>query len=171
MAINNNLNDQSLPGVRGREVTPEEVARRDGYVQGRSDESYVQGNLRSREREDARARANDSAASGMLFGIVLAVLAAGTGVAVYFLAGDRAIQTPVPQVERERVIERETTVIERENSAPAIELPDVQVDVPEVNLPDVNLTEEAPAEPTEALAPQDEAEAVAPEAAQEEAAQ
>lgn len=172
MAINNNLNDQPLPGVHGREATPEEIARRDGYVRGRSDETYVQGHLRNQERADAQARANDSAAGGMLFGIILAILAAGVGAVVYFLTGDRTIPTPAPQVERERVIERETTIIERDNPAPAVELPDVQVDVPEVSLPDINITEEAPADSTEAPVPAAEAEAeAAPDATEGEAAQ
>ena len=47
---NNHPSDQDLSGVRGREATPEEIAQRDGYVRGRTDENYVQQNLRGQER-------------------------------------------------------------------------------------------------------------------------
>lgn len=162
---NNNLSDQSLSGVHGREATPEEVARRDGYVKGRNDENYAQGNLRAQERiaaeSSARARENNSAASGMLLGLVVAALAAGVGAALYFLAGDRSNNVaPVaaPQIE-ERTIERETTVIEREVPTPPVSLPDVQVDVPEVNLPDIDVTNEA-SEPETVAEPEAAAEPV-----------
>ncbi len=173
-----NPNDQPNPnlgGVRGREATPEEIARRDGYVKGRTDENYVQGGLRSQERVAAQAQVNDSAASGMIIGITIAVLAALVGAALYFLTGDRNNVAPVavPQIERERTIEKETTVIEREVPSPDVSLPDVQVDVPDVQVnvpevpaPDVNITNEAPAPAAEPKA-EEPAEAVeAPAAAQ-----
>ena len=161
MATKDNLSNSPNPrldGVTGREPTPEEVARRDGYVQGRSDENYVQGSVRSQERAVAQTRANDSAASGMVLGLFLALLAAGVGAAIYFLTGDRTSVEPVvvPQIERETTIERDTTVIERESPAPAVELPDVNVpdvniQVPDVDVPDVDVTDEtaAPAENAE----------------------
>ncbi|MGB3789829.1 MAG: hypothetical protein WA949_17595 [Phormidesmis sp.] len=156
MAINDNLSNQPPDGVTGREPTPAEVARHDGYVQGRTDENYVQGGVRSQERAVAQARANDNAASGMVFGLCIALLAAGAGAAIYFLMGDRTDVVPVavPQIQKEKTVEKETTVIERESSAPAINLPDVSVpdvniQVPEVKAPDVNITNEAPAAPAE----------------------
>ncbi len=151
MAINDRPSDQNLSGVRGREATPEEIAQRDGYVQGRTDENYVQQNLRGQERVIAQSRADDNAASGMLLGLFIALLAAGVGAALYFLGGDRTAPVAVPQIQKETTIEKETTIIEKDNSQPAVELPDVQVDVP-----DVNITNEAPAEPAaqpEAAAP------------------
>ncbi|MGB7249450.1 MAG: hypothetical protein WBC73_10965 [Phormidesmis sp.] len=154
MAINNNPSDPNadpnIGGVHGREATPEEIARRDGYVRGRTDENYVQGDIRSQERAVAQARANDSAASGLIFGIIIAILAAGVGAAFYFLSGDRSDVAPVavPQIEKETITEKETTIIQKEESAaPPVSLPDVQVEVPEVDVPDVNITNEAPAEP------------------------
>ena len=169
MTTPNNTPEPNMSGVKGRVPTPEEVARRDGYVQGRTDENYVQGNVRGQERAMARAEANDSAASGVLIGLSLAVLATLAGAAVYFLTGDRTDVAPiaVPEViERETVRENntETTIIERETAAPSPSVPDVQIDVPapEVQAPDVNITNEAPAaEP----APEPEPKAVETEAA------
>jgi len=148
---NDNLSDPSLSGVKGRAATPEEAARRDGYVKGRNDENYTQSNLRAQERVVAesrsRARENDSAASGMLLGLIVALIAAGVGAALYFLTGDRTnsvVPVAVPQIEKETT-EKETTIIEREVSAPPVSLPDVQVDLPDVNVPDINVTNEASA--------------------------
>ncbi len=156
MAINDDLSNQPPKGVTGREPTPEEVARHDGYIRGRNDENYVQGSVRSQERAVAQSRANDSAASGMVLGLCIALLAAGAGAAVYFLAGDRTEVAPVvvPQIEREKTTEKETTIIERESPAPAITLPDVNVpdvniQVPDVNAPDVDVTNETPEAPAE----------------------
>lgn len=161
MATNDNLPDQHPDNTIGRQPTPEEVARRDGYVQGRTDENYVQDSARGQERAVAQARANDSAASGIVFGLCIALLAAVAGGAIYFLMGDRTNVDPVsvPQIEKE-TIERETTVIEQEAPAPAVETPaaappDVNIQAPEVNVPDVNVTNEAPEAPanTEETAP------------------
>lgn len=162
-----NQND-NLSGVHGRKATPEEIARRDGYVKGRNDENYVQGSLRSQGRVAAQAQINDSAASGMLIGIIIAILAAVVGGAMYFLTGDRTNVAPiaVPQIEREKTIEKETTIIEREVPSPDVSLPDVQIDVPEIQIeapevsaPDVNVIDETvepkaeePAEAVEAPA-------------------
>lgn len=161
MTTNDNLSNQQPDNTIGRQPTPEEVARRDGYVRGRNDENYVQDSVRSQERAVVQARANDSAASGIVFGLCIALLAAGAGAAIYFLMGDRTEVAPVtvPQIEREKTIERETTVIERESPAPTVDVPDVNVpdvnvpdvniQVPEVDAPDVNITNETPEAPAE----------------------
>ena len=104
-----------------------------------------------------QSRADDNAASGLLLGLFIALLAAGVGAALYFLSGDRTAPVAVPQIQKETTTEKETTIIERDNSQPAVEPPDVQVNVPEVsvpevsapevNVPDVNITNEIPAEP------------------------
>lgn len=152
MAINNHPSDEDLSGVRGREATPEEIAQRDGYVKGRTDENYVQQNLRGQEGAIAQSRADDNAASGLLIGLFIALLAAGVGAALYFLSGDRTAPVAVPQIQKETTTEKETTIIERDNPQPALQLPDVQVDVPAVSVPDVNITNEAPAQPQAAPA-------------------
>ncbi|MGB3571608.1 MAG: hypothetical protein WA901_11430 [Phormidesmis sp.] len=162
--------NQEISGVHGRPATPEELARRDGYVKGRNDENYAQGTIRTHERVAAQAQANDSAASGLLIGLLVALVAAGAGAALYFLTGDRTNTVPVavPQIEKETT--KETTVIEREVPSSDVSLPDVQINVPDVNVPaidapDVNITNEAPepaAAPAAELAPEPKAES-APE--------
>jgi hypothetical protein len=158
MALHNQSDSQSdsqnLRGITGREATPEEVALRDGYVEGRNDEGYQQRDLRRQERAVVQAQANDQAASGMIFGLIVAVLAAGIGAAFYFLSGDRTNLVPVavPQVQKE------TTIIEKQSPAapapaapaPNVTLPDIRINVPEVKVPDVNITNEAPAQPAPA---------------------
>ncbi len=164
MTANNNPNDENLEGVHGRPATPEEVAQRDGYVRGRNDENYAQRNLREQDRAIAQARSDDSTASGLVFGLAIAFLAASVGVAFYFLSSDRT-PAPVaaPQIQKERVVEKETTIIEKQAPAPAESLPDIQVDVPEVKVPDIDITNEpasapAPAESEASAEPPAEAE-------------
>lgn len=113
----------------------EDTAKREGYIQGRSDESYVQRSVRSQERAAANARSTDNAASGMVFGFVIALLAALVGGGFFLLSGDRTtnvLPVSVPDVEAPSVTE--------------IELPDVQVEVPDVEIPDVNIVESEPAD-------------------------
>ena len=152
----NNPNDPNIDGVQGREATPEEIARRDGYVQGRTDENYVQGAVRGQERANAQAIANDSAASGLVVGLMIALLAAGVGAAVYFLARPEPAPVVAPEAEKTPQVQKETvrerTIIERQTPAPA---PDVNISVPETPAPDVNITnqEPAPAEPAPVTEP------------------
>ena len=142
-----NSGNNRLGGVRGRSATSEEIAQRNGYVQGRSDEYAAQNQMRAQERAIAQKRSDSSAANGLLAGFLIAALAAGVGAALYFLTGDRTTPNPVavPQTEKETVREKETTIIEREVPTPDVSLPDVQIDVPDINLPDVNVGSESPA--------------------------
>ncbi|MEL6813926.1 MAG: hypothetical protein AAFP03_03820 [Cyanobacteria bacterium J06598_3] len=131
-------------------TSSEDAAKREAYVRGRNDENYVQKTVRSQERANAQRRVDESASSGVLVGMMIALLAAGVGAALYFLTGDRSNVVPVaaPQIEREvNNTEKETTIIEREVSVPDVSLPDVQVDIP-----DVNITNESP-EPATAPEP------------------
>ena len=168
MAINDNPNNPNIDGVRGREATPEEIARRDGYVQGRNDENYVQGAVRGQERAVAQQTANDSAASGLIVGLMIALLAAGVGAAVYFLSGN-STPTPVvaPEVEQppkvEKEIIREKTIIERNNTTTPAPTPEVNIEAPQAPSPDVNIInqEPAPAEPAAEPAAEPEAEPAA----------
>ncbi len=167
MAINNNPNDPNIDGIHGREATPEEIARRDGYVQGRTDEDYVQGVVRGQDRVNAQAVANDSAASGLVVGLMIALLAAGVGAAIYFLARPEPAPVVAPKIEKAPQVQKETirekTIIEKETPAPA---PDVNISVPEAPAaPDVNITNQAPAPAAPAPAPAAPAAEPAPEPA------
>lgn len=119
----------------------EEAAKREGYVRGRNDENYVQRDLSARERSVVGA--NDSAASGLVFGLIVAMLAVLIGGAFYFLSGDRGnnvVPVAVPQTETETTNEIKLPDVN-------VEMPDVNV--PDVNVPDVNITNQTPAqEPT-----------------------
>ena len=142
-------NRSNIDGVTRRDATPEEVARRDGYVQGRNDENYVQDNVRRQERAAAQTAVNDSATSGLVVGFLIALLAAGIGAAVYFLGRPAPAPVAAPEVEQapqiQREIIRERTLIERENAAPA-PAPEVNVSTPETPAPEVNIINQEPAE-------------------------
>ena len=136
----NNINDKT---VKGRPASPEEIAYRDGYVRGRATEETAQRRYQRLENlqaeQIARSRANESASSGILLGLLLAIIAACIGGVAYYIAREpEAATTDAP-------VERETTIIERtiENSReviqnppevnlPTIEAPDIEVNVPEL---------------------------------------
>lgn len=155
----NNVNDSSINGIQGREATPEEIARRDGYVQGRNDENYVQGSVRAQERAAAQTAANDGAASGLIVGLMIALLAGAVGAAVYFLSTDSTTPVVAPEVEQapkvEREIIKEKTIIERNNTTTPAPTPEVNVETAPAPAPDVNIInqEPAPAEPAPATEP------------------
>ena len=110
--------------------TPSEsAAKREGYIQGRSDESYVQNVARSRARFVDRIQVRESSGTGIIFGLVIAGLALAIGGLFYVANMDRGGVTPVV--------------------LPDVDVPDVQVEVPEVDVsvPDVNVTNEVPAAP------------------------
>ena len=83
-------------------------------------------------REENRAiRENDSAATGLMFGVLLLGLAA-LGCGVYFMS-----QRPAPAPNRTTIIERDkTTTVPTQPSAP----PNVNVTVPNPAPPNVNVT-------------------------------
>ena len=115
--------------------TPSEAAaKREGYVQGRSDESYVQNVARDHARAVDRVQVRESSGTGIIFGLIVAGLAAAIGGFFYIANMDRGGSTPV-------------VLPEVDTDITNVELPDVQVDVPEVSTPDINITNETPAEP------------------------
>ncbi len=158
--------------VQGRPATREEVAYRDGYVNGRTIEERQQYNHRTAERirteQNARTREANSASAGLLTGLLLALLAIGAGGLVYYLTQDSEPATTEAPVKTP--VERETTIIERtvENTrevvrdAPDVELPDVQMPDVNIQVPETAPAETAPAE----TAPAAEIAEPAPEAAE-----
>lgn len=122
--------------------TPSEAAaKREGYIQGRSDESYVQSVARDRALVADRVQVRESSGTGVIFGLVVAGLALAIGGLFYVANMDRGGSTPVvlPEVDSD--------ITEVELPDVQVDVPDVQVDVPEVSDLDVNVTDEAPAEP------------------------
>ena len=110
--------------------TPSEAAaKREGYIQGRTDESYVQNVARTRARFIDRVQIRESSGTGVIFGLVIAGLALAIGGLFYVANMDRGGSVPVV--------------------LPDAAVPDVQVDVPDVDVsaPDVNVTTEVPANP------------------------
>lgn len=119
------------PNVTGREATDAEIARRNAYVKGRNDENNVQRQVRGYERASVQAQANDSAASGLLVGLLIALLAGGVGAMLYFMGGDRTAPVSLP----------ETDIDVTEVEVPEVEAPDINMEVPEVEVPDVEAPE------------------------------
>lgn len=110
--------------------TPSEsAAKREGYIQGRTDESYVQNVARARARFIDRVQIRESSGTGVIFGLVIAGLALAIGGLFYVANMDRGGSVPVV--------------------LPEADVPDVQVEVPDVDVsvPDVNVTTEVPASP------------------------
>jgi hypothetical protein len=152
----NTTNQNDLAdGVVKREVPYDQSTYQDGYWHGRNSERRSIENLRTRESE--------SAASGLLIGILLAGLC-GLGAVIYFINQNPETQTaPVINVPApaqspqpsERIIERVVPVPQN--------LPDVNVPAPKVNI-----TVPSPAQPSSTqtqdnAAPQTQEAAPAPE--------
>lgn len=140
--------------VKGRPATSEEQAYRDGYVSGRVNEDRAQANLRIQRDADSRARASNDAASGLLIGVLVALIAAAIGGIAFYLSRDTAVPETQAPTENNTVIE--TPQVE----PPEVEVPDVNVTVPDVNItaPEAPAPEapvnEAPSEPVEAAPPE-----------------
>lgn len=95
--------------VNTRNVTPAEVAYRDGYVQGKTASNDPLQSERQLNRE------SDSAASGFLTGAVITAVV-GAGLAMYFFVYQAqrvpvktTAPTPAPKVEKETKIIEKTT--------------------------------------------------------------
>lgn len=96
----------------------EEAARRQGYVEGRQDESFVQA-----QRPVVTTDSSSGSAAGLILGLLIAGLAIGIA-AFAFLGNGREQPVSVPDVN---------------NTVTDIELPDVDVEVPDVQAPDVDV--------------------------------
>ena len=113
--------------IKGRPATPDEVAYRDGYVQGRVAQDNAQ------RAAHARAQADSSAANGFLWGLLVVVIAVTAG-GVFYYMGRGDIESPeTPEVNVETPDAPDVTNINLE----APELPEINVETPE--LPEVNV--------------------------------
>ncbi len=142
--------------VNTRNVTPAEVAYRDGYVQGKTVSNDPLQSERQRNRE------SDSAASGFLTGAVITAVV-GAGLAMYFFVYQAqrvpvktTAPTPAPKVEKETKIIEKTTDRVLEVPSP-IAVPPAPTNV-EITLPN------PPSAPAQPVAPQP---AQAPSAAEQ----
>lgn len=135
--------DQS---INTRNVTPDEMAYRDGYVHGKVTE----------QRVDAarRAERDESASRGLLIGLALASLVGLIAGTLYYLNRQPETLAPAPNpvvIPQRTETNRETTIIERvPESSPANDAgttlqqpapitPDVNINVPEQPAPNVNV--------------------------------
>lgn len=102
----------------------EEAAKRQGYMEGRHHESLVQKRV-SAWRRTVQASANNGAATGLIFGLLISGLLVVV-TAFVFLGNDQDEVVPVP-------------VPALDSNTTDIDMPDVNVDAPDVQVPDVQV--------------------------------
>jgi hypothetical protein len=128
--------------VNTRSVTPAEVAYRDGYITGQVKSEQQQRDLDRIRYENQTTRESESAASGLLTGIILTALI-GSGIAAYFLISQAqkipVVKSTTPQIQKETKVIEKTTDRVREVSPPA---------VPNVAVPNVEVTVPSPVQPS-----------------------
>lgn len=166
MTRERNTDPQASNPANIRKAEPDEVAYRDGYVQGRASERNLQSTNRQLEYTNQRVREDNQAVSGVVVGLVLASIVGAIAGILYFLSQNPAV-APAPEATQAQpvapeppVIERQTTVIERtvdrvrEVEPPAV--PEVEVNIPSPQLPAVEPVQPQPEavqpNPTEAPA-------------------
>jgi hypothetical protein len=163
MTQERSINSRPDNSTNARRATPDEVAYRDGYAQGRRNEQTVQSAYRQVEYENQRIREDNSAASGVVVGLVLASLVGALAGVFYFLSQSSTV-APAPEAPQAQpaapqppVVERQTTVIERtvdrvrEVEPPAV--PEVEINVPAPELPVVEPVQPEAVQPAAPEAP------------------
>jgi hypothetical protein len=128
---NQNQRDRPQPTVMGRKATAEEVAFRDGYVNGRSAQDRSRAVQNQRDR--ASARTDDGIATGLTISFLLVATAGIVGAIAYSVTGP---SNPAPTVETTpEPGQVENTIIDRtiERTQEVLPAP------PRVNWPDVNI--------------------------------
>ena len=144
---NPNQQKQPLdPTVRGRMVTPEEVAYRDGYVQGQVREDRLHRQELRLRQEQQRAAANSNTTAGVFFGVLIFIVTALVGGTFWAIARNSSDTAPAPQspetLDQSETPQSETTIIERTR--------EIVPSVPEVVQPDIDITLPAP-DPAESV--------------------
>lgn len=141
--------------IHSRKATPDEIAYRDGYVEGQSSErsqalrdQYAREQYARDQYAREQIRESNGVANGMLIGLSLAVIAGLVASAIYFVnrSESPAPQTPVTAPASPQPQQRNTTIIERTIERTREATPDVQV--PDVQVPDVQINVPEPAAPT-----------------------
>lgn len=155
-----NRQNQTVEGnVRGRQVTPEEVAYRDGYVHGRAREDRLYREELRLRQERQKAVANNQTTAGFFFGVLVIIVAGLLGGSIWAMNRSASETTGQPQnseaVDPTDTPQSETTIIERtiERTQEVIPSPpqidrDINITVP---------TPEQPASDQEASSPEGEA--------------
>lgn len=151
--------------VNSRPVTPDEVAYRDGYVQGKSAEQLEVDRRRAidarRHEENARLRADNGVSTGVILGFVLAAIAAIFGGVLYLYNNNDSPSpiAPTPDATTPEATSpeptNETTIIERtiERTQEVIPAPaPSRVEPPQINVEVAPAPAPAPA-PAAAPAP------------------
>lgn len=149
--------------INARPVTKDEVAYRDGYVNGKSTEQLEQERRRAEEariyEENARLRADNGVSTGLILGVVLAAVAVVVGAVAYVYsdANDGRLipvpQAPAPEAPAPEPT-NETTIIERtiERTQEAVPVPTAPA--PTVEPPDINVELNNPVAPAPSAAPE-----------------
>jgi hypothetical protein len=124
------MEDKNLDrNVNARNVTPKEIAYRDGYVEGQESSSQQRYNDRL-QHENQQVRESDSAANGLLIGMVLTTII-GAGLAAFFVISQSQkvpVRSAAPKIEKETKVIEKTTDRVRE-IAPAAP-PNVEIVIP-----------------------------------------
>jgi len=124
------MEDDFDKSVNTRNVKPTEIAYRNGYVRGQVNSTEQQKYIDQARQENQSDRESNSAASGLITGIILTAII-GFGIAIFFFV-HQTQKTPVtsstPKVEKETKVIEKTTERVRE-IAPASQ-PNVEINLP-----------------------------------------
>lgn len=145
--VNHNEQDRTIDNsVRGRKVTPEEVAYRDGYVRGRAHEDQVYREELRRRQAQKRTASTRNWASGVYFGVILFILIAVIGGIFLTLSRQNSGVTDQTPQNSDAVTpetpEPETNILERTQEVIPSPSEVIQPDI-EINLPEPDLSEPA----------------------------
>ncbi len=124
--------NQSLDNaVNGREVTPEEIAYRNGYVRGREQEDRLYREELRLRQEQQRALSNSNTTAGVFLGIVLLILAGCVGGVIWAIARpDNALQQPITTPPSTTENDSMDTTQDAAPSEPTAPQPNITIDLP-----------------------------------------
>jgi hypothetical protein len=141
--------------IHTRQVSPSEIAYRDGYVQGRLSEQHYQ--YQAHQAQAQRARETENAFNGFLLGMLLTAIV-GLGVGAFFLFAKPGTENPLRDTvpapspsasEPQKQADRQTTIIEKTidkvrevvpTAPPQIQIPPIKTTSPSPNAQDTPRT-------------------------------